>query len=59
MSLHSEGLVISFKDQEATGGAVSVAPRVGMYRICYEIQSETSCKSREMSLSLSIAGTTF
>lgn len=37
MSLHIKGLVISFKDQEATSGGVSVTPRVGMHRICYEM----------------------
>lgn len=37
MSLHSEGLGIPLKVQEATGSGVSVVPRVGMYRICYEI----------------------
>lgn len=41
MSSHSEGPVISFKDQEATGGGVSVVPRVGMYSMCYKIQSKT------------------
>lgn len=40
MSLHSEGLVIPLKDQEATGGGVSVAQKVSMYRIWYKIQSE-------------------
>ncbi len=59
MSLQSEGLVIPFKDQEATGGGVSVAQRVGMYRIGYEIQSETlSYKSGRTSLTLSITGVT-
>lgn len=55
MSPHSKGLVIPFKDQEATGGVVSVAQRVGMYRIGYAIQSETlSYKSGRTSLTLSI-----
>lgn len=46
-----------FKDQEATGGGVSVAQRVGMYRMWYEIQSEIlSYKRGRMSLTLSIAG---
>lgn len=57
MSPHSEGLVIPFKDQEATGGGVSVAQRLGMFRIWYEIQSEVlTYKGREMSLTLSITG---
>lgn len=38
MSLHGEGLVIPFKDQEAKGGGVPVAQRVGMYRIRYTVK---------------------
>ena len=52
----AEGLVISFKDQEATGGGVSVVPRVGMYSMCDKIQSKTSGDGGGMSLSLSTAG---
>lgn len=48
--------MISFKDQEATGGGVSVVPRVGMYSMCDKIQSKTSGDGGGMSLSLSTAG---
>lgn len=57
MSSHSEGPVISFKDQEAMGVGVSVVPRVGMYSMCDKIQPKTSSDGEGMSLSLSTAGT--